>query len=696
MSVEAFVYVSLYSGLIAYLGLTIFFLVGLVRGISGRAGLIASAATTLWIVSFLALGDHPTVHVLESTVYLTWILLLARILGVTASRARKPEYRTQTILAVTATIVYVATMAPIAWFGLTYETASRAVISGEASLISGLPISSKLALTLIGIVMVEQVARNARRDYLWNIKFIIIGLATVFIYGFVLYAEAMLFQAVSMTLLAPQAMIYAAAAPLIGIGTLRNRDNQLSLNVSRRFVFRTGSIILAGSYLLIMSAAGYYVQIFGGQWADVFLVVLIAAGAIGLALLVLSTTVRRQVRSALIANLYPYRYDYREEWLRLNRELTMLSADDSLGVRAIRALAQVIDASAGGYWRLTESGLLVPCAQFRSKWNRALSPTTTASLVGYYQAHDWIIDLDEYRAFPESHPELDLDCTKLDFHNVSLIVPLFVEDRLFGIIMLDKPDPTVALNWEEFDILKMIAQQAAGFLALKQLDEVLSESEQLRMMHQLSAFVVHDLKTIAAQMGLLLRNADKHRDKPGFVDDMITTVRNCSTKVDRLLEQLREPQSRTDNGSVDVAGLAREAVEEHRRRGTNIAIDEGCSDVRVAADPQKLSSVIGHVIQNAHEATGTDGAVTVRVSCDDEWAMVQISDNGSGMTEHFIANELFTPFVSTKGVAGMGIGAYQTREYIRSIGGDVEVKSAPGAGTCFTLRIPLALALQAS
>ena len=63
------------------------------------------------------------------------------------------------------------------------------------------PVLLKLFFCLIGIVSLEQVARNTRRDHEWNVKFLIIGLGAVFTYGFVLYADALLFQAVSRTLL---------------------------------------------------------------------------------------------------------------------------------------------------------------------------------------------------------------------------------------------------------------------------------------------------------------------------------------------------------------------------------------------------------------------------------------------------------------------------------------------------------------
>ena len=57
----------------------------------------------------------------------------------------------------------------------------------------------------------------------------------------------------------------------------------MNVNLSRRFVFRTGTLLLAGGYLLIMGTAGYYVRFFGGEWGEVFQVFLVSAGLIGLA-----------------------------------------------------------------------------------------------------------------------------------------------------------------------------------------------------------------------------------------------------------------------------------------------------------------------------------------------------------------------------------------------------------------------------
>ena len=75
---------------------------------------------------------------------------------------------------------------------------------------------------------------------------------------------------------------------------------------------------------------------------------------------------------------------------------------------------------------------------------------------------------------------------------------------------------------------------------------------------------------------------------------------------------------------------------------------------------------------------------------DDAWASVEIEDNGMGMNEEFMANILFKPFETTKGLTGMGIGAYESREYVRALGGDLTVSSQPGIGSSFVFKIPLA------
>jgi signal transduction histidine kinase len=110
---------------------------------------------------------------------------------------------------------------------------------------------------------------------------------------------------------------------------------------------------------------------------------------------------------------------------------------------------------------------------------------------------------------------------------------------------------------------------------------------------------------------------------------------------------------------------------------------------RVLADPERLGMVIEHILRNAQEATHASGAVSVSACRQAQYVCLSVRDTGVGMDEHFLRERLFKPFDSTKGVKGMGIGAYQAREYLRTLGGDMEVESAVGAGTTVRMLLPV-------
>jgi putative PEP-CTERM system histidine kinase len=537
-------------------------------------------------------------------------------------------------------------------------------------------------------VTLEQVARNTRRDHQWNVKLLIIGLALPFAYGFVQNAETLLFRSRSLTLLVPQGYIYAAATPFIAIAALRNREHRMNLNLSRSFVFRTGTLVLAGVYLLIMGTAGYYVRFFGGEWGAVFEVFLVTAALLTLVLLAASSQVRNWLRVAIVRNLYEYKYDYREEWLRVTGQLTEASPDAGLAERAMRTLTDLLYANAAGYFRMSDAGVLLPEAQIGARWSTPMTPENSKSLHDFFSARGWVIDLDEWRESTAAYPGLRLRADVEQWAGVRFIVPLLLERHLFGVILIGEPAVSIKLIWEDYDILKVIARQAAAFLALHHADQVLAESRQLRAMDQLSAFVVHDLKTITAQFSLLLKNAERHKQNPAFIDDMLRTTGHAVTQMTKLLNQLRA-RDNDSVGSVDLVEVVRAVAIERGRYAPTPSTRIETDAVVVHGDAVRLGSVVGHIVQNAQEASGENGTVCIGIHATPNWAVLEVSDSGHGMTPEFVQSELFKPFATTKGVAGIGVGAFQCREYLRQLGGDVSVQSQPGVGTTFTLRIPL-------
>jgi putative PEP-CTERM system histidine kinase len=247
-----------------------------------------------------------------------------------------------------------------------------------------------------------------------------------------------------------------------------------------------------------------------------------------------------------------------------------------------------------------------------------------------------------------------------------------------------------ALNWEDSDLLKTVGRQAASYLVLWQATDALTESRQFEAFNRLSAYVVHDLKNFVAQLDLVVANSKRHLHKPGFMEDALQTVGNASARMNRLLGQLRK--GRMESGATRSVNLNNvlEDVVAARSASKPAPVLEACPhELRISADRDRLGAVIEHLVQNAQEATPPEGHVTVRVSGDGAWALVEVQDDGCGMDADFIAERLFKPFDTTKGNAGMGVGVYESREFVHALGGEITVESALERGTLFRVKLPV-------
>jgi signal transduction histidine kinase len=159
--------------------------------------------------------------------------------------------------------------------------------------------------------------------------------------------------------------------------------------------------------------------------------------------------------------------------------------------------------------------------------------------------------------------------------------------------------------------------------------------------------------------------------------------------MNRLLLQMRAATPTGKQARVALLPLLERAVSERAVQAPvpSLRVADGVAP-EVCVDAERLQAVLRNVIQNAQDATDKQGRVTVTLREDGDMAVVDIEDDGCGMDEEFIRERLFRPFDSTKGLAGMGIGAYECKALVALAGGRVDVDSEPGAGTCFSIRLP--------
>ncbi|WP_336366647.1 XrtA/PEP-CTERM system histidine kinase PrsK [Marinobacter sp. C2H3] len=653
---------------------------------SDRALLLATLVSALWAAAMMAqslwaLPGFTIRYLLELLRDATWIvLLLALFRDISRQAGGYQRLRSRLGLA-TLAIIGVLVLCSLIEYVFNWP-----ILSGKAKVLG------QIALSLLGLSLVEQIWRSSPSFGRSSIKYLCIAIATIFAFDFFMYADALMFSAVDSSFWNARGLVNALLVPLFAINVVNTRKQPVDFQLSRSAVFHAGTLVFAGAYLLFLAVAGYYVKMLGGDWGDALQVLFLTMALVFLATLVLSRRLRAKLMVLISQNFFDYKYDYRDEWLKMTRELANLSDASTLPVRVVRILSGLVESNAGAVWLRNDEGAYALAGAVNLSMPRFTTIDGDSELVRLFSDREWIVDLHEYRTDPVKYNLLDIPDAIGGIPESWLVIPLYLGNELYGIGLIGNPYARVELNWENFDLIKVVARHACNMLAQADAQHRLSRAMQFEAVNKTSAFMVHDLKTLIAQLSLLVKNAPKHRDNPAFIDDMIRTTEHAVRKMSNLVDHIRRPADQAELASqnLDLSALARQLVSQYSHQSPRPRLVGDPPPAIIQADSEQLRSVLGHLIQNAQDATPPTGDITLNLKMAPGQVVLFIQDTGSGMTEEFIANSLFKPFESTKGLTGMGIGAYQAREYVTRLGGRIDVTSEPGIGSCFTLRFPLA------
>ena len=344
------------AGALAFLAVAAVLLVGWRGGLAGALLLAAVGVSVLWaaalgLFQWYGLLPAPVLGLADGLRYAAWFAFL----GVLVWRVTGDQGPVRVLLAGAAVLA-------VAELGF---AATRLVGLG-AGWMDGVPVYAGIAASLLGLVLVEQLFRNASEAGRWALKYLCLGVGGLFAYDLFLFADTLLLQRLDSGAWAARGAVNALVAPLIAVSAARNPDWSLDVYVSRRFVLHTAAFTGTGIYLVLMAAVGYSIRVYGGVWAEPLQILFLAGAVMVLLVLVSSGRFRAQARVFLSKHFFNYRYDYREEWLRFARTLAEGEGAAPLKERVVHAVAQVLDSPAGQLWQRRDNGF-VPTAQ----WNLA-------------------------------------------------------------------------------------------------------------------------------------------------------------------------------------------------------------------------------------------------------------------------------------------------------------------------------------
>jgi putative PEP-CTERM system histidine kinase len=641
--------------------------------------ILASIVSAVWGFSLAAQMYSGSVYpllvaLLEVSRATIWILFLVRLVSQIGMSRWLRLVPVLTCVAVAASIIYQVVLGAI-------DPVLRSNLA--ATIVPG-----GLAMALVGLILIEQLYRNASTDTRWSLKPLVLGVGGIFAFDLFIYSQGVLLGSLDATTWAARGLVNILFVPLIAIAARRNTEWEMRIFVSRHVIFYSTTLMATGLYLLLMSFGGYLIVRFGGTWGGLVQIVFFAGAVVVLMTLLFSSSLRARSKVFLNKHFFHNKYDYREEWMRLVTTLASFDKSSAQNV-AIKALAQIVNSPAGAIWVRDASDSTF---RFEARIGTEFEFPDIApdeSVIQFIEEDMWLVDIDEYARNPEQYGNMQLPEWIAARNTSWLLVPLQTADKLLGIILLDKAPGPPRLNYEDRDLLKTVGNHIAVHLAQARSDSLLAEARQFEAYNRTTAFLMHDLNNLIAQQSLIVANAEKHKRNPEFVDDAISTIAGSVERMKRVMKQLKSADMKKNTKLTDLKFVVSAAVDRSAVIKPNPILDLNDVEARVATNEEEFIMVLAHVIRNAQDACSEDGTVTVGLHRSDSLATITVSDDGAGMSSDFVRDRLFRPFDSTKGNQGMGIGAYQAREFARQMGGDLAVDSRPGEGTRVSISVPI-------
>lgn len=292
----------------------------------------------------------------------------------------------------------------------------------------------------------------------------------------------------------------------------------------------------------------------------------------------------------------------------------------------------------------------------------------------------------------------------------AICVPMKGRHETLGVIYLDtrttakeviaRASPTGKFSEDHLALAIAIGHQAALALEETRYHQAMVQAERLAAVGQTIAALSHSIKNMLQGLrsgSEILKMGIKEKDDALLGKGWKIFDKSQAKIVNLVMDMLSYSKEREPAiEDTDLNALIQEVVDLMEARAkemkaTLVARPDGKLP-KVPCDPDGIHKVLMNIVGNALDAVEERKQPQVAVSTLPDpvegWVRIEILDNGMGIPPEKL-NQLFRPFVSTKGARGTGLGLAVSRKILREHGGDIEVRSQAGKGSKFILRLPL-------
>ncbi len=454
------------------------------------------------------------------------------------------------------------------------------------------------------------------------------------------------------------------------------------------FQDRTPPLVF-GLYLIALGLIILLMRLFGLSLPYVLRWLLFVAGLVALISMLFSGKVQHSIKFFISTNFYNNKYEYRDEWLAFSRLLRGSLTETEV----VNALDKVLTESL--YTNIVFIWLGDDKKGYRIALSKGICPDKEKTynlapddpLICYLKKHNHYYIKEKGREEVSSEKK-----TLFSEINLVLAVPLTIGEQMIGLIALGPEFTGGRYGQDDFDLLSALGTQSASALLAARTAEELSRARQQEAWDIMSAFILHDVKNAASMLSLARQNAPAHLHDPEFQHDMLDTIDDSLKRMAKVQDRLSALKGEIKPVWKEVclcrtltAGCQKLAKRLHGLR-VNIQCDE---PVNVKTDTDLLLRILENLLLNSLEAGSKETAVEIKqLHNRDHQVLIELTDNGPGLSENLLPDAIFEPFKTTK-PKGSGIGLWQVKQIVTSLDGAIMAENSDTGGARFIITLPV-------